>query len=494
MAIPVGSGEILVHADEQPLFRATVAANGGGRILFAWEEPVPDDDPIEPTAYTDIFGRIFDGEVPLTGDFVVNAERADPQWEADIAVRTSGDFVVAYRSGVEDSLPGYFVATTIVSASGVPSSEELGDYSYYHYSPDVAAGTDDTFLVVSGEEFEGEGRLHNPDGSIATTFGFGYVSTDSGIGAASLGIDGYLLFWNGLAGEEDASVDPALPNGLYGEFVGPDGSEGTPFLIAETGVDAVDPIGVRTFDGSVALLWETPAGEILLSYVDAEVGTATAPVTIATGAVLPEVALLESGDMVVVYQSGDGSGAGIYGRVIADDGTVGDAFLVNEVTAGSQNSPSISANGNGFVVAWTGSDGVKARFFELADDGPVPLNAITSSSEAAETLAAKNAGGTDVFFFDTASGASLGNDRIRQFGAEDLLVTTSKIFDGNNDGIITFGGNRALDLGEDAITMRGTSGAAITTLEFDGVVTYRDVDFFVYSRVGSAAGTEDLVF
>jgi hypothetical protein len=61
--------------------------------------------------------------------------------------------------------------------------------------------------------------------------------------------------------------------------------------------------------------------------------------------------------------------------------------------------------------------------------------------------ASLNASGKDFdFLYDTALGLNLGSDTITGFGTGDRLVTTIRLFDGNNDGVIMFGTNGVLDL------------------------------------------------
>lgn len=52
----------------------------------------------------------------------------------------------------------------------------------------------------------------------------------------------------------------------------------------------------------------------------------------------------------------------------------------------------------------------------------------------------------DTFFFDTALGIDLGFDQIANFGGRDRIVTTSKLHDGNGDGVLRFGDDEGLDL------------------------------------------------
>nr|WP_253072613.1 hypothetical protein [Sphingomonas sp. H160509] len=96
------------------------------------------------------------------------------------------------------------------------------------------------------------------------------------------------------------------------------------------------------------------------------------------------------------------------------------------------------------------------------------------------------ASATDVFFFDTANPvAGLGRDTVT-FTRNDVLVTTTKLADLDNDGKITFGSDSRLDL-------TGAGGSVgltgINALEYDGAVTNNGIEYYVYSNVGSAVGT-----
>lgn len=100
------------------------------------------------------------------------------------------------------------------------------------------------------------------------------------------------------------------------------------------------------------------------------------------------------------------------------------------------------------------------------------------------------------FFFDNALDLDLGHDKIANFGAKDVIVTTTALSDGNGDGKISFAGSGHLDLGAaqnggslGVVDIGGLSGAAVTALEFDGSVKHGGVTYYVYSQVGSSAGT-----
>ncbi len=103
--------------------------------------------------------------------------------------------------------------------------------------------------------------------------------------------------------------------------------------------------------------------------------------------------------------------------------------------------------------------------------------------------------GTDLFFYD-AAGAG-GNDRIRDFSAEDFLVSTVRLRDTNRNGVIDAGTNRVFDLsGGGTIAVQNASGGSIRQLEYDGMLTKDGVAYYFYSTVRSATdidGTLDLL-
>lgn len=168
----------------------------------------------------------------------------------------------------------------------------------------------------------------------------------------------------------------------------------------------------------------------------------------------------------------------------------------------SGNRVSIDAPKNGDTVQ---IDGVSAlRFLGLDQAGhAVYADASVRPRGAKEGTFADNSFSGDsgnksknVFFFDTGHGLDLGNDTITKFGKHDLIVTTSKLTDGNNDGIIDgTGGSFALPDDTGSLLVKDMKGAAINALEFDGSVVRDGLTYFVYSLVGSV-GTDasDLSF
>lgn len=136
----------------------------------------------------------------------------------------------------------------------------------------------------------------------------------------------------------------------------------------------------------------------------------------------------------------------------------------------------------------------------LADPDPEPTGPVAGPSQrlvvgtvADETH--RGSGEQDLFFFDLAR-ESAGGDTVRGFGTNDLFVSTRQLFDSNNDGVIAFGGNKLLDFDpERGVTaFFDEAGRRVTRLEFDGPTIEGGVEYFVYSRLGSPAGLDDLSF
>lgn len=88
--------------------------------------------------------------------------------------------------------------------------------------------------------------------------------------------------------------------------------------------------------------------------------------------------------------------------------------------------------------------GTKEGFYAYAD-ASVRLAGFTEGTVGDESFDAS--GGNKKYFYDTALGLNLGGDTITNFGVGDRIVTTTKIYNGPDQGAaITFGTNGVLDL------------------------------------------------
>lgn len=109
-----------------------------------------------------------------------------------------------------------------------------------------------------------------------------------------------------------------------------------------------------------------------------------------------------------------------------------------------------TASGDHLVLI--GGDGAKVNLRYLGSkdgghayaDASVRLEGFTEGEVTNDMFDASSDSVT--FFYDNALGLNLGFDKINGFGADDRIVTTRQIFDGDNSASIGFGANDVLDL------------------------------------------------
>ena len=111
------------------------------------------------------------------------------------------------------------------------------------------------------------------------------------------------------------------------------------------------------------------------------------------------------------------------------------------------------------------------------------------------------ANGARVILHDNALGLNLGGDTISGFGNDDLLVTTSQLFDGNGDGTIAFGRNRVLDVsgvgGANGLDPRNGLGGQlkfvdtnVRSIDYLGAHDTNGVTYYYYGTSGSTYAVE----
>lgn len=128
------------------------------------------------------------------------------------------------------------------------------------------------------------------------------------------------------------------------------------------------------------------------------------------------------------------------------------------------------------------------------DDSILNATLVTSGVPLTDVAAAPgrivfgNAASVDHFYIDNSGAAMSGDYDIVGFGKNDTVLSSKKIFDGNNDGIIAFGENAVLDTerfgggdrrrGDTQVNMSSESGEPLLALRFlgtkDGLFAYAD--------------------
>lgn len=367
------TNEFLVNSapDDASPYSLGLSVTGGtdGGFLITFAGLIGGSNGDDESNYSDILGRAFGpGAAAIGNDFLVNTEVRDGQREPVSATLADGRYVVAYRSGDENSLPGTYAASQIVSASGtLVGAEVFNHYTYYNYALDVAALGGGGYVVVSSQEDDFEAQIYAADGSLTQVLDFGVVS-NSASSVAAIADGGFELFWVGYA-EPGEFGEPTGEFGLYtakvsstGELSGPVFLQpGSASLSAATLTDGKVVVGGYIFD--------TVTQEI--------VGGSSQP-----GA----VSALDDGGFVLVSTADDGDGLGICAQIYNADGTArGTAFIVNQEIAGDQTSAEVASIGNDdFVVTWRGPDGVWAATFSADVDSanaPMLVNSTSAGDQ-----------------------------------------------------------------------------------------------------------------
>lgn len=109
----------------------------------------------------------------------------------------------------------------------------------------------------------------------------------------------------------------------------------------------------------------------------------------------PVVAINAANDAVVVWESDDGDGGGIYAQRLSWSDKAGEEFRVNTTTTGWQDTPAVAMNAAGdFVAVWEGPDGGDQGIFAqrynaegLPLGGEFRVNTVTADSQSYPTVA-----------------------------------------------------------------------------------------------------------
>ncbi len=195
--------------------------------------------------------------------------------------------------------------------------------------------------------------------------------------------------------------------------VSPDGTNADPInnVPATQSTDEETPLELSSRNGNAISITDDAGDDTLRVTVEVNDGTLTLSNTVGTefdvnnfvagDQDVPQVAIDQNGNYVVVWQSNgqDGGGKGIYAQLFNSNGVKsGPEFLVNESTAGNQVEPSVAMDKNGnFVIAWTGkgdngadSKAVYTRLFDNAGNdlsGEMLVNETTPGDQTTPAVA-----------------------------------------------------------------------------------------------------------
>lgn len=412
--------------------QADISGTADGDFVVTWRSQVRGDELSR--SYSDIHARAFGTGQAIGDEFRVNTITDDPQINPAVTARADGSFAIVYSSGEENHLPGTSVNTRIIGADGLPTGPELlTDYDYYHQNARIAAFADGRTVTVWSGEDEGEGEIRAANGSVLSSFVFGWDGRVKPKGLATLADGAFALLWYGQRDETDAQ-EGELP-AFYGQIRAANGTAGATFEIgAAPGADPRPSI-VQLSNGNIVVVWQDDAVDAdpaadpdgtevkarIFSPAGVPLGEAFTINTLAAGDQRDaDVAALADGRFVVTWRDANGEpgepnpGASIRAAVFGGEGQrLGDEFQVNTAALYDQDHPRVAWLGaDRFAISWTDGSG---------DDIDIMDGGIKVQIFAVDALAPNAIGGTDAV------------DRLTGTFANDMIS-------GGNGGDTLFGG------------------------------------------------------
>ena len=247
----------------------TVATLSGGRSIVVWASEGQDGHSMG------VFGKIYDGVTPVTGDLLINTQTASGQTMPNVAVGPNDEVVVVWKSYDQDG-DGSGIFGQLLDSNGVKVGNEFQVNTYtqnYQMDPKVAASSN----------------------------GFAVIWKRNSQGSFTPSIWARTFNWTGTPTTGEFSVDVAGVDTRCCPSIGLD-DQGTIFASWDVRDKDGDGWGVyaRRFDAS-----GSPLGpEFLVNQFTTD------------GQGASNIKLLPSGEAFVVWTSfsQDGSGAGVYGQ------------------------------------------------------------------------------------------------------------------------------------------------------------------------------------
>ncbi len=455
-----------------------ITALDTGGFIAVWVDSSNNPD----GTYADIHAQIFDASGAKTGsEIIVNTRTENRQTEPHVTVLSNGNFVVSWRDadgmyGEETDIKaqiftpsgtkvgGEFLVNTITyEAQAAPSITALADGGFVVTWQDLSETQFEAFnWVIKAQVFSAEGAKVGNEFKVNTR----YTDSDVDPDVTALENGGFVITWGDSSGPPEEYGD--IQARIFSATGTPAGNQ---FRFNTSVYETQDrPSIAGLTGGGFVAVWEDwgvdlggAYGPGVVAQIFTEAGTATGSPILVKAEYLgwvptPDVAALENGGFVVTWQDsggdgGDSDGAAILAKVFDADGNpVGDAFLVNQNTAGAQFSPTVSGlRGGGFVIEWTDYSGT------LGDSSNSSIKARIFAPDPTED---------DDFLTGTLGADSIealgGDDTVDGAGGHDILSGgdgADSLFGGLlNDLLVGDDGNDSLYGGADIDTLRGEAG------------------------------------
>jgi hypothetical protein len=346
----------------------SLAVNDNGDFVVVWQSIGQDGD-----GYGVRWRKFSSAGVPQASG-AANTYTTSNQIAPSVAVDSSGRFVMAWMSQGQDG-DGYGIFARQFDASGSPQGPEFkvnGHTQDTQSQPHVAVAANGNFVVTwrsnlqDGSYYGVFGRLFDSTGTSITGFQANTYTTGSQFGqAVAMDASGrFVVVWDGAGATDPAGVFAqrydATGAPLGGQFrVNSDTPGMDVFATPSLAMDA---------NGNFVVAWQGPpsaSGDgIFARRFDASGAAQGSEFQVSTYTTINQfdaaVASDEHGNFVVTWHGlgWDGSGVAIVGRQFDAAGAPqGSEFVVNSYTTGNQIGSSVASSPDGdFVVSWTSQD------------------------------------------------------------------------------------------------------------------------------------------
>lgn len=479
------------NVDADYRYETQALALADGSFVVAWSAAYQDG------SSRGVYARRFDGDgTPLSDEFLLSARTLDYQGAPALAALADGGFVAVWQSEYQDGAAfgiyaqrfgfGTVAAPTDIGLSRTTVGEHAGVIGELS-AIDAAAGElhwkildnpDDIFAIdgdrlvvarrelldadagpasftlrIAAADFSGD-VLFARDFTITVEqapelvalgtevpvgSGNGYFGAPS---VAALRDGGYVVVW-----DQVTALDPDREGCLLQRYDADGVAIGGPQLVnTYTAGYQENAAAAGLVDGGFVVLWNSNTQDAGTFGVygqrfgaDGAAVGGEFQVNVWSSGIqrMPVVAAMQDGGFVAAWYSTtqDGSSGGIYARLYAADGSAGNEFLVNTITADEQGEPSLAVLADGgFVVTWsstsqyatTAGRGIFAQRYDA--DGQavgvqVRANLSTSDGWSESHVVALQDGGFAITWVANDSTSSASGIRGRLFDADGVAAT-----------------------------------------------------------------------
>ncbi|MES2444127.1 MAG: putative Ig domain-containing protein [Pseudomonadota bacterium] len=397
--------------------RPTVTGLANGAFVVTWQ----DTSGVGDTSYTGIKAQLYTPTgARIGGEFLVNTQTANVQYNPRITSLADGGFVVTWfdLSGTLGDASGASTKAQIFTAAGAKVGSEflVNTQTANDQFPISATGLSNGGFVITWED--ASGTLGDASGTSAK----GQIYT-----AAGVKIGGEFLVNSQTAGNQSAPMVTGLDNGGF----------------VVTWHDVSGTLGDASGAGMKAQIYTADGARVGSEFL---VNTQTAGDQLGS-----QVTRLGDGGFLVAWFDasgtlGDASGTSIKAQAFTATGArIGGEFLVNTQTGGNQQFPAVTGLANGgFVVTWHDASGTlgdasgssaKGQIYSVTPGAYVAIEQVATSLKGTITIGDPDSGTAGLLSVTLAA----------SFGTLTLAAGTSgaTIVSGNGTGSVVISGTVA---------------------------------------------------